>query len=109
MPTPYGSADNAGLGLFYSRGLAKWAAQYFLIISGDRGYRLKRKQSVRVPARNPRAEAHDLYAAVPWRGTVVAIDMAPVGANHGEMLKSIGAAASPDDELRETKSKIRFT
>jgi len=109
MPRPYGSADNAGLGLFYSRGLAKWTAQYFLIVSGNRGYRLKRKQTVRVPARNPRADAHNLYDGAPWQGTVVAIDIAPVGASHGQMLRAIGAAANPDDGLRETKSKIRFT
>jgi hypothetical protein len=109
MPTPYGSSDNAGLGLFYSRGLAKWTAQYFMLVSGDRGYRLKRKQATRTPARDPRGDGHDLYAGAAWNGTVVAIDMASVGESHGQMFKAIGAAASPDDELRETKSKIRFT
>jgi len=109
MPTPYGSADNAGLGLFYSRGLAKWTHQYFLIVSGERGYRLKRKQADRVPARDPRAEVHDVHSGASWQGTFVAIDIAPVGASHGEMFKAIGAAANPDDALRATKSKIRFT
>lgn len=109
MPTPYGSADNAGLGLFYSRGLAKWTSQYFLLVSGDGGFRLKRKQKVRVPLRDPRGDAHDLYTGHLWKGTVVAIDIASVGVSHGEMFEAIGAAASPDDELRETRSKIRFT
>jgi hypothetical protein len=109
VPMPYGSPDNAGLGLFYARGLAKWTAQYFLLVTGDSGYRLKRRQATRAPARDPRADGHDLYGGHGWRGTVVAIDIASVGDKHGEMFKAIGAAASPRDELRETKSRIRFT
>jgi anti-sigma regulatory factor (Ser/Thr protein kinase) len=37
---PYGAADNAGLGLFVARALAKASHQYFMVASGDSAFRL---------------------------------------------------------------------
>jgi hypothetical protein len=108
--TPYGSPDNAGLGLFYARGLAKWTKQYFLLVSGDAAYRLKHKQVSRGPSRDPSADAHDVIVPLEtWQGTVVAIDIAASRTSLSAMLKSIGAAANPDDGLGDIKNKIRFT
>jgi hypothetical protein len=108
--TPYGSNDNAGLGLFYARGLAKWSRQYFMLMSGKAAYRLKKKQKKDAPARDPRGDEHDEYDELqPWNGTVVAIDIAATTAKLSTMLKAIGAAAAPDDGLRDVKRKIRFT
>ncbi len=107
---PYGSADNAGLGLFYARGLAKWTNQYFLLLSGDAAYRLKHKQPTRNPARDPREDAHDLYENLgAWQGTVVAIDVGQTNTKFNTMFKRIGTAALPDDGVREAKNRIRFT
>jgi hypothetical protein len=107
--TPYGTNDNAGLGLFFARGLAKWTSQYFMLLSGDTTYRLKHKQSELTPARDPRKDAHDLFDGHKrWCGTAVSIDIS-ANHNHKKAMLAIGAAANPDDELREVTSRIKFT
>jgi len=109
-PAPYGSFDNAGLGLFYARGLAKLTNQYFLLVSGDAAYRLKHKQKTRTPSRDPRADGHDLFEGLkPWEGTAVAIDIAATNTSLSTMFKAISSAAGPDDGLRDIKTKIIFT
>jgi hypothetical protein len=108
--SPYGSADNAGLGLFYARGLARLSCQYFLLGSGTAAYRLARTRPSAPPSRNPAEERHDLYDSLPgWRGTVVAVDLAQSAATHADFMRTIGTVASPDEPMREAKRKIRFT
>ncbi len=108
--SPYGSPDNAGLGLFYARGLARLSSQFFLLGSGSAVYRLARSRPGAPPARNPTEERHDLYDGLPgWKGTLVAVDLGQSGSSHADFIRSIAAVAGPDEPMREAKRKIRFT
>lgn len=108
--TPYGSPDNAGLGLFYARGLAKWTQQYFFLMSGSAAYRQRRKQPTTAPSRDPRGDSHDLFPnLLGWNGTVVAVDIAAPTSRYADIMQAIGSATGPDDSLRDVKSKIQFT
>lgn len=108
--SPYGSADNAGLGLFYARGLARLTSQHFLLGSGTAAYRLARVRPSGPPARNPTADRHNLYVDLPsWQGTVVAVDIGPSGASHAGIMRTLGTVAAPDESMREAKGRIRFT
>jgi hypothetical protein len=76
----YGTPENAGAGLFITRCIAKGTGGYFLLVSGNAAYRLRR-------ARNPQ-EQTNLYPDAfddnrgdrweipnPWLGTVVAVEI----------------------------------
>lgn len=109
-PTPYGSADNAGLGLFYARGIARITQQYFLLASGTAAYRQSRAAECCRPARNPLEELHKLYSALPvWRGTIVAVDVGQIVTSHKDVIATIGKVVGPDESIREAKGRIRFT
>jgi hypothetical protein len=77
----YGSAtDNAGAGLFITRAIAKATGGYFVLMSGDSVFRLRRsiKKSERLLFRDafddPR---HDVWKlSTPWVGTVAAVEVA---------------------------------
>lgn len=45
LPGIYGTSENAGAGLFITRCIAKGTGGYFLLSSGDAGYRLRRARS----------------------------------------------------------------
>jgi hypothetical protein len=77
----YGSLENAGAGLFITRCIAKGTGGYFLLVSGDAGYRLRRARTPDDqidlyidPFDEPR---HDLWQfPSKWQGTVVALEIA---------------------------------
>jgi hypothetical protein len=80
IPGLYGTADNAGAGLFITRSIAKGTGGYFLLYSGAAAYRLRRTNSA---ARQivlyldaldePRRDLWRLPA--PWEGTVVVVEI----------------------------------
>jgi len=78
-PGMYGTPDNAGAGLFITRSIAKGSGGYFLLVSGQAGYRLMRanhpeEQSILME--DPKLERHNLWDfAHPWLGTVVALEI----------------------------------
>jgi anti-sigma regulatory factor (Ser/Thr protein kinase) len=78
LPQLYGPPDNAGVGLFFTKSIAKASGEYFAIFSGRSAYRLRRRRSreaFRLFA-DPRRDRHDLYQGLPeWRGTVVAVNI----------------------------------
>lgn len=78
LPRMYGRPDNAGVGLFFTKSIAKASREYFAIVSGDAAFRLRRGRSAE-PFRlyaDPNRDRHDLYNNFPeWQGTVVAVDI----------------------------------
>jgi hypothetical protein len=80
LPGLYGTPNNAGAGLFITRCIAKGTGGYFLMISGDAGYRLRRAKSSDDqialyidPFDEPR---HDLWQfPSKWLGTTVALEI----------------------------------
>jgi hypothetical protein len=110
----YGSPDNAGLGLFYARGLAKLSKEYFVIHSGSAAYRQLKSSSegkAENPERDPTQERHHLWTALhPWQGTVVSIDIRGME----QSFSSVSAALrsmNPSMRVNETevRNRIRFT
>jgi hypothetical protein len=74
----YGPPDNAGVGLFFTKSIAKASHQYFGIYSGDAAFRLRRvsQREQFLLYSNPQWDRHDLYTNLPfWNGTVVAVDI----------------------------------
>lgn len=80
LPGLYGTPDNAGAGLFITRCIAKGTGGYFLLISGDAAYRLRRARATDDqidlyvdPFDDPR---HDLWQLPEkWLGTAVALEI----------------------------------
>ncbi len=90
--TPYSSPDNAGLGLFYARGVAKASARPFVLVSGSAAYKQLAKQESVMPSRSPEDEVHDLILGIsPWQGTAIGINIRGFDAN----LKSFMARMKP--------------
>jgi hypothetical protein len=78
IPGIYGTADNAGAGLFITRSIAKGTGGYFEIISGNAVYRLRRasvkQQSFLFP--DPFLDISDKWMLKnPWKGTAVTIEI----------------------------------
>ena len=74
----YGKPDNAGAGLFITRCIAKGSGGYFLVVSGNGGYRLRRASTREqsILREDPELERHDRWKfRHPWRGTVVALEI----------------------------------
>lgn len=76
---PYGTAENAGAGLFITRSIAKGTGGYFLALSGDACYRLRRARRPEDQGQlfpDPILDRHDLWQLPhAWEGTVVAIEI----------------------------------
>lgn len=79
-PGLYGTPDNAGAGLFITRCIAKGTGGYFLLLSGNAAYRLKRSPRDQDttdlyldPYDEPRHNRWSLPAA--WQGTVVTVEI----------------------------------
>ena len=79
VPGMYGTPDNAGAGLFITRCMAKGSGGYFLVASGQAGYRLRRAndpQQQEILLEDPLAERHDSWRfRHPWQGTIVALEI----------------------------------
>lgn len=76
----YGTPENAGAGLFITRCIAKGTGGYFLLLSGDAAYRLRRAR----PSDDMTALYADPYDDErgdrwsfdrPWQGTVAAVEI----------------------------------
>jgi anti-sigma regulatory factor (Ser/Thr protein kinase) len=77
---PYGTADNAGAGLFITRCIAKGTGGYFLLLSGTAAYRLRRAQSdedqVILYADAFDEDRHDRWQLPSsWQGTAVSVEI----------------------------------
>lgn len=76
----YGAPENAGAGLFITRGISKGSGGYFFLLSGSAGYRLRRARNddeMRYVSLDPFDEPrHDRYDfSTPWEGTVVSVEI----------------------------------
>lgn len=79
IPGIYGTPDNAGAGLFITRSIAKGSGGYFLLLSGNACFRLRRAltdiDQTELPL-DPTADRHDLWQLPhSWQGTVVSMEI----------------------------------
>jgi len=110
-PGMYGPPDNAGVGLFFTKSIAKASHEYFAIYSGSAAYRLRRvrdREEFRLNV-NPVHDRHDLYEGLPsWLGTVVAVDIGVRRIRSFEAtMSAIREAISPEGEDAR-KPRVRF-
>jgi anti-sigma regulatory factor (Ser/Thr protein kinase) len=78
VPGLYGTAENAGAGLFLTRSIAKGTGGYFAIVSGNAAYRQYRTKAPDKQAElfvDPLLERHNFWQVPYWRGTVVALEV----------------------------------
>jgi hypothetical protein len=80
VPGLYGTPDNAGAGLFITRSIAKGTGGYFLIVSGNAAYRLRRtnkdNEQLKLffdPFDDLLSDCWDL--PFNWKGTAVTIEI----------------------------------
>lgn len=108
----YGTPDNAGAGLFVTRCIAKGTGGYFLLVSGDAAYRLRRsdddQSQLQIFADPYDEERYDRWAGLGhWEGTAVTVEIRTdkVGDFPGlfEWIKSKIPSRSP------VPHKIKFT
>lgn len=105
----YGTPDNAGVGLFFLRCIAKFSNSFFALVSGDSAFRLRRVSRVRLFT-DPRRDAHDMFDGFPaWKGTVVSIDIGLRRVRSFEAtMEAIRAAISAERPKRPSPG-VRFT
>jgi len=109
----YGTVDNAGAGLFFTKSIAKASHEYFAIISGTAAFRLRRSRPDQ-PARlylDPLHDRHDLYKGLPrWCGTVAAADIGIRPDNSFQrIMAAIREAYASGRPARRHFPTIRFT
>jgi len=111
-PGMYGAPDNAGVGLFFTKSIAKASHEYFGIISGGAAYRLRRVRSneqFRLFA-NPLDDRHDLYEGLPaWKGTVVAVDIGVRRIRSFEATMAAIREAIAPDRGKQQGPHVRFS
>lgn len=72
----YSAPNNAGLGLFYARGIAKASARPFVRLSGSAIYKQIAAKGGGMPAQNPQEEKHRIFENVGlWQGTAIGINI----------------------------------
>jgi len=89
-----GTARNAGAGLFFTKSIASFSRNMFMMYSGDAAYRLMRGPDNRVVKlqANPALDPHLFPTGLPnWNGTVVGIDI----------------TVSPEFEFSELLNQVR--
>lgn len=113
IPGMYGTPDNAGVGLFFTKSIAKASHEYFAIISGNAAFRLRRVRSSEQFGlfADPTEDRHDLYDGMPaWRGTVVAVDIGVRRVRSFEStMNAIRAAIAPKRKRADVEQKVKFT
>ena len=74
----FGGQENAGAGLFFTKTIAKFSGERFLIYSGNAGYLLFQHPNDAQRAiifEEPQADKHKSFFGSKWPGTIVALDI----------------------------------
>jgi hypothetical protein len=74
----YGAAENAGAGLFFTKTIAKFSGERFMLYSGESGYLLlphRDAEQRSMVFEAPEADKHKVLRGLRWPGTLVALDI----------------------------------
>jgi hypothetical protein len=108
-----GTEFNAGAGLFFTKSIASFSQNMFLLYSGDAAYRLMKGDPDVVELHtDPNDDGHLFPVGLPpWPGTVVGIDInVDRGLAFADLLEKIRKAYYLDVKRKKDYSnKIRFT
>lgn len=107
----YGTPDNAGVGLFFLKCIAKSSNSFFAIISGDAAFRLRRVSRDKLKLyTDPRRDTHDLFTNLPgWDGTAVAIEIGLHRVQSFEKTMEAIRNAISAERPKRAKPGVRFT
>ncbi len=111
-PGMYGSADNAGAGLFFTKAIAQLSSGFFALYSGDAAFRLRkpRKDASIAIYSDPARDRHDLFKALPvWHGTVLGVDVASHVDDRFDRYMNRIRTVFREQAPRRSKPKIKFT
>lgn len=109
-----GTEFNAGAGLFFTKSIASFSKNMFLLYSGDAAYRLMRTAENRPVKLNsvPTEDRHLFPTGLPfWPGTLVGIDInVTQGVEFSDLLNQIRGAYYLDvKRKKDFAHKIKFT
>lgn len=109
----YGSKDNAGAGLFFTKSIADFTGEYFVLLSGNTYYRLMRRrigEKIRLSF-DPLQNRSQVCPIKGWNGTAVAIDIniSRVG-NFNDIVSLIRDAFFESRKAKPSfAAKVKFT
>ena len=109
----YGSPDNAGAGLFFTKAIAQLSCGFFALYSGDAAFRLRKPRkgaSIQIYS-DPARDRHDLFKALPrWQGTVLGVDIAShVDERFDRTMNRIRTVFRAQAPRKQKRPKIKFT
>jgi len=105
----YSSSDNAGLGLFYARGVAKVSQQPFCLVSGRACYKQLKPVGPTLPTHHAEDERHDLFTGLnEWHGTVVGIRIRGLDGTLSKFMARMRPILSVGTVTKHT-TRINFT
>lgn len=106
---PYAASDNAGLGLYYARGISYASGRPFAFISGNSAYKQLAKQIGNAPTHDPTKDKHRLLESVgSWQGTIVGLNIRGDHGNLDAFLARMGSALNVGPGMAK-RPKLRFT
>ncbi|WP_438025809.1 ATP-binding protein [Sorangium sp. So ce233] len=105
----YSAPDNAGLGLYYARGVSKASGRYFALVSGNAAYKQRPKQKTDIPKHSPSEEEHEMLLNFPpWRGTAVGVNIRGFDGNIKTFMARMSSAVNIAPAMAP-RPKINFT
>ena len=106
---PYAATDNAGLGLYYARGISRASGRPFAFVSGDAAYKQLANQRGNLPAHDPTRDNHRVIQGFcGWKGTVVGVNIRGDQGNLDAFLARMGSALNVGPGMTR-RPKLNFT
>jgi hypothetical protein len=106
----YGTSDNAGAGLFFTRAIAQASGGYFAVYSGTAAFRLrKHPANARRVSHDPTSTRHDVFTGLPgWSGTAIGIEVAKSFDRDFDELMAQIRSAYLKTAMKRPHPRIRF-
>lgn len=105
----YSAPDNAGLGLYYARGISLASGRPFVITSGSASFKQLGDQEAHRPRHDPTRHGHRVADGLhEWQGTAVGLSIRGDHGNLGSFLRRIGATLNIGAGMSRTP-KLNFT
>lgn len=103
-------AENAGLGLFVTKSIARIGRQEFCIASGTGYYKMNRPKQVTISP-DPRTDGHRTSSELPhWQGTIVGVNISTNrNTNYRDFFARIRHAMPSARKREDYSSKVRFS
>ncbi|MBK8994453.1 MAG: hypothetical protein IPM35_01685 [Myxococcales bacterium] len=105
---PYSAPDNAGLGLYYARGISMVSSRPFVVVSGSCAFKQFSSQERKIPAHDPTKDHHAVVDIKGWQGTVVGLNIRGDQGDKDAFLVRMASALNIGSTISR-KPKLRFS